>query len=722
MTTTSLPSTSFDLRALLNSKDAVLALSLVIIIGLMLIPLPPMMVDLMIAANLALSLSIILLTIYVTKPMEFSVFPTMLLMVTLLRLGINVSASRLILLDGNAGKVIETFGKLVVGGNYVIGIVIFLMLMIIQWVVINAGAGRVAEVAARFTLDAMPGKQMSIDADLNAGMIDEVEARRRRREIQSEADFYGTMDGSSKFVKGDSVAAVIIILVNILGGVVIGILQRQMDVISALQSYTLLTIGAGLAVQIPALLVSAATGLLVTRSTSEASLGNVLTGQLANFNVMLVGALIIGVLALVPGMPKIPFLAIGALLGGAAYLSWRGKQQAAPATPAAEALPEAGTPQDMLEMVVVDPMELEIGYALIPLIDDHSSDNLLHRITNIRRQLMAELGLVLPVVRVRDNLNLQPQVYRIKIRGEEIARGEILLGRCLAIPGAVSEKSLHGTPTIEPAFGLPAIWISETDKGRAELMGYTVVNPLSVLSTHLAEAARNHAPDLLSRQMVQEMLGQLRVKTPAAVEGVIPELLNLGDILAILRNLLRERIPIRDLGGILEVLAANVGATRDPDILAEAVRQTMARGISNQYRDADNYLHVFTLAPQLEATLRASLGNSDSGLGFRIEADLAQAILARTGDQMEKLARQGHYPILLCSREVRLAFRRMVERSLPNLVVLAFSEVSAGTKVKAYGMVEMIKQSVLQPSAAGQNTVLRTQDAGAVQNSASRNL
>ncbi len=682
---------SNSLSILLRSNDAVLAFILVAIIGMMIVPLPPLLVDLLIALNMALSVGIMLLTMYIARPVNFSVFPTILLLITLFRLGLNISISRLILLQGNAGKVVETFGNLVVGGNYVVGVVVFLMLNIIQFLVITNGAGRVAEVAARFTLDAMPGKQLSIDADLNAGIIDETQARQRRKEIGAEADFYGSMDGASKFVRGDAIAAIVVMLVNIIGGFVIGMLQRQLSAMDALQSYVLLTIGAGLAVQIPALILSTAAGLLVTRSTSEGSLGSSMVGQMANFNALILGAVIISAIALVPGLPKLPFLLIGGLLGvgGFLYQKAQAKQaeviETAPAALPAATEPE--TPQDMLEMVVADPLELEIGYAIIPLVDESQQDNLLRRIIGIRRQIMSELGLVLPVVRVRDNLRLSPQAYRIKIRREEVADGELMVDRHLAIPGSDSEGQLHGIPTTEPAFGLPALWITDAEKGRAELLGYTVVSPLSVISTHLTEIVRTYAGDILTRQMVHEMVSQLRAKTPAAVEGVIPEMLSLGDLQAVLRNLLRERIPIRDLAGIIEVLANNVGITRNPNILAEAVRQMMARTISNQYRDQDGYLHVFTLSPELEGLLRESLVSADSGVGFQIDAAVAQNILTHTGEQMEKLAQTGYFPILLCAREMRMAFRKLVEQSLPNLVVLAYSEVSPGTKVKSHGMV-----------------------------------
>lgn len=679
------------LQSLLRSKDMVMALSVIGIILLMIVPLPSFLVDALIAFGFAVSIAIMLLTMHISQPIEFSVFPTVLLLVTLLRMGTNIAVSRLILLNGSAGQVIETFGSIIVGGNYVVGVVIFLIIMIIQFVVINSGASRVAEVAARFTLDAMPGKQMAIDADMNAGLIDESEARRRRRAVETEADFYGAMDGASKFVRGDAVAAIIIMLVNIIGGFVVGIIQMGMAFDQALQTYVLLTVGAGLATQIPALLISASAGLIVTRSTSEASLGNELFSQLANFNVLALASLLVALFMIVPGMPPLPFALLSIGLGTAAYFVQKLKREEAQKAEVVEEAPisEPETPEQMLEMVVVDPLELEIGYSLIPLIDSTSQDNLLRRITGIRRQIMTEMGLVLPVVRIRDNLRLPPQAYRIKVRGQEIASGELLLDRLLAIPSTTLDGSVQGVETVEPAFGLPALWITEAEHNQAELRGYTVVNPFSVLGTHLTEVIRQNAADLLDRQMVQEMLNQLRHKSPASVEGVVPEAISLGDVQNVLRLLLRERVPIRDLGGILEVLGNNASVTRDPNILSEAVRQTMARTISAMYRDSSETLHVFTISPQLEAQLRASLIPIENGPGFQIDAGTAQKILMKTGEQMEKLAEAGYMPILLCPRELRLALRRLMEQSLPNLILLAYSEVSQGTKVKAHGMVQI---------------------------------
>ncbi len=679
------------LLKLFRSKDMLMAFGIVLLVILLVVPLPSFLVDLLLALNIAMAVGILLLTMYIKEALEFSSFPTVLLLMTLLRLGINISVTRLILLDGSAGKIVDTFGNLMVGGNYVVGFVIFLMLMIIQFMVINSGAGRVAEVAARFTLDAMPGKQLAIDADLNAGLIDENESRRRRKAVEKEADFYGAMDGASKFVRGDAVASIIIMLINALGGIVIGMLQKQMDITTALSNYVLLTIGAGLAIQIPALLISSAAGLIVTRSTSESSLGTELFGQLSKFNVLAVAAIIVGLMMLIPGLPKIPFALVSIGLGVAAYFTQKMKaeEEKALLKPPEPGPTEPETPEQMLEMVMVDPIEIEIGYSLIPLIDDQAQENLLQRITGIRRQIMSELGLILPVVRIRDNLRLQPNEYRIKIRGQEIANYQIMLDHLMAIPSDSVEGDLPGITANEPAFRLPAKWISENDRHQAEMKGYTVVTPISVVCTHLTEVVRAHSPELLSRQAVQEMINQIRQKSPASVDGVIPELLSLGDLQNVLRNLLHERVSIRDLSGILEVLAVNAQVTRDPNVLSEVVRQSMAVTISNQYRDSSYTLHVMTLSPALENQLRNSLVNTDNRMGFQIDAKMAQRILASTGEQMENMAKQGYLPVLLCPRELRFAFRRLVEQSFPSLVVLAFSEVSQGTRVKAHGMVNI---------------------------------
>ncbi len=673
-----------------RSKDALLAVVMLMILLMIIVPLPAIVLDMLIAINLAISIGILLTSMYISRPLEFSVFPTILLMATLFRLGLNIAVSRSILLDAQAGKVIETFGSLVVGGNYVVGVVIFLMLMVIQFVVITNGTGRVAEVAARFTLDAMPGKQMAIDADLNAGLIDEVEARQRRIDIAAEADFYGAMDGSVKFVKGDATAGLIIVAVNIIGGFIIGALMYDMTIMESLQKYTLLTVGSGLVVQISALLVSTAAGLIVTRSTADSSLGSDLVGQLSNVQALTLVSAMLFAVALVPGMPKVPFLGLALALGAGAYTAWRAGQRAEEMPVVEETRPEA--PEDMYSMLMVDPFELEIGYGLIPLVSEDRSDNLLRRITSIRRQIAGELGMVLPIVRVRDNLRLSPNEYMVKIRGEEVARGELLLERLLAIPGSQAEGNLTGVKTQEPAFGLPALWITDADKARAEMMGYTVVDPVSVLSTHLTEIVRAQAPELLGRQEVQEMIERVRQERPAAVDGLVPEQISLGGVQAVLRNLLKERVPIRDLAGIFEILANNAPITQDPGILSEAVRQRMARTLSNQYRDATNTLHVVTLSPDVEIQLKQALVSSDDGLAFQLDPSIAQSLISGLGEKMEQMAQTGNMPVLLTSREIRRALRMLIERSLPGLTILAFSEVSQGTKVQAHGMVSLVEE------------------------------
>jgi len=683
-TTTTTP--AFDLRRLIQSNDTVMAVGVILVILMMLIPLPAVMIDILVAFNLALSVGILLIALYVRSPMEFSVFPTLLLLVTVLRLGVNIAASRAILLEAEGGKVIATFGDIVLGGNYVVGVVVFLMLLIIQFVVITKGSSRVAEVSARFTLDAMPGKQLAIDADLNAGLIDEQQARRRRGEIENEADFYGAMDGASKFVQGDTIAGVIVVVVNILGGFVIGMLMHSMDAMQALQTYTILTVGAGIAIQIPSLLVSTASGLIVTRSGSDGSVGNNMLEQLSNLNALLAVAAVVMAMALIPGMPKLPFLGLGLMFSAAGYFAWRAEQTEE--LPDVESAP-VEAPEDMYSMLMVDPLELEIGYGLIPLVSEDRADNLLRRVKGIRRQVATDLGLVLPIVRIRDNLRLTPNSYSIKLRGEEISCGEIIMDRLLAIPGSDADESLKGMPTKEPAFGLPALWIRQGDKGRAELAGYTVVDPLSVLATHLTEVIRKNAPELLGRQDVQEMLDRVKQESPAVVEGLVPDVLTLSEVQAVLRNLLQERIPIRDLGGILEVLVNTGGVTHDPVILAEAVRQSLARTITNQYRDAGGSLRVATLSPDVENLLKQSLGTVDGSLGFQLDSPTAERLIASTAASMESMARGGSQPVLLCPRELRVAFRRLIERTLPHLAVLAFSEVSKGTKVQAVGMIEL---------------------------------
>jgi flagellar biosynthesis protein FlhA len=585
----------------------------------------------------------------------------------------------------------------VIGGSYVVGIVVFIILVVIQFVVITNGAGRVAEVAARFTLDAMPGKQMSIDADLNAGLITEAEAKRRRQKIEQEADFYGAMDGASKFVRGDAIAGIIIILVNILAGFVIGVMQQGMSLMGALQTYALLTVGDGLVSQIPALMISTATGIVVTRAATSGDLGTDTIRQItSNPRVLgiVTGALI--VLAFVPGIPKLPFFIIACLTGGGAYMAWQSEASgertaisggATVVETTATGEPAPTGPEAVTPLLALDPMELEIGYGLIPLVDPQEAGNLLDRITRIRRQMALDLGIVLPTVRVRDNLQLQPNQYVVKLRGVEVARGDLLINQYLAMNAGLADEQIEGIPTTEPAFGLPALWIQASLKDRAELLGYTVVDPPSVLTTHLTEVIKGNAANILSRQDVQTLITNLKAEHPAVVDELIPGVLSIGETQKVLQNLLRERITIRDLVTIVETLADYARQTRDTEALTEYVRQRLARAISAQYRGADGLVHVITLSPRVEQQLTEALKQTDQGTMIAMEPVRAQQLLQRLAGEMERVAGLGHAPVLLCSARLRLAVRRLTERVLPNLVVLSFSEIATGVDVQAEGMV-----------------------------------
>ena len=692
--TTTQPTSAFG--RLLQQRDILLPIGVVAVVAMMIVPLPTPFLDLLLVVNLSAGLMILLMSMYTTEPLGFSVFPTLLLITTLFRLALNISASRLILLNGFAGNVIESFGNFVVGGSYVVGIVVFLILVVIQFVVITSGAGRVAEVAARFTLDAMPGKQMSIDADLNAGLIAESEAKRRRRHIEREADFYGAMDGASKFVKGDAIAGIVIILVNIIGGFVIGVLQHGLSLDKALATYTLLTVGDGLVSQIPALMISTATGIIVTRAATEDSLGGDTFRQFASSPraLVIVAALLFG-FALVPGLPKFPFLIIAAIVSAGAFGAIRSKRREsaalaitggpngeASATEVTPTGPEAVTP-----LLQLDPMELEIGYGLIPLVDPQEAGNLLDRITRIRRQMALDLGIILPTVRVRDNLQLAPNHYVVKLRGVEVARGELMINHYLAMNAGMADETIDGIQTTEPAFGLPALWITSAQKERAELLGYTVVDPPSVLTTHLTEVIKANSANIISRQDVQTLVNNLKAEHSAVVDELIPSVLSLGEVQKVLQNLLRERITIRDLVTILETLADHAKQTRDADALTEYVRQALSRAISAQYRGMDGYVHVITLSPRVEQQLTEALKQTDQGTMIAMEPSRVQRFLERVAAEMEKVAGMGHPPVLLSSARLRLAVRRITERVLPNLVVLSFSEIAPGVDVQAEGMV-----------------------------------
>jgi flagellar biosynthesis protein FlhA len=674
------------LSRLMQYSDIILALGVAAIVGMMIVPLPEIVLDVFICVNISAALVMMLVSMYITEPLQFSSFPSLLLIATLFRLALNVSASRLILLHGHAGSVIASFGSFVVGGNYVVGVVIFLILIVIQFVVITNGAGRVAEVAARFTLDAMPGKQMSIDADLNAGSIDEETARARRRAVAQEADFYGAMDGASKFVKGDAIAGVVMIVVNIIGGLIIGVLQLGMPPIKALQNYTLMTVGDGLVSQIPAILISTATGLIVTRAASDSNLGTDVARQvLSNPRALFMVAGLLGTLGLIPGLPTLPFLTIAAVLGGVGYLVRRhqmGLAEAAANLPVPLApSTESSEPENVRKFLKVDPIELEIGYALITLTDVERGGTLLGRVTLIRRQMALDLGIILPTIRIRDSAQLAPNQYALKLRGVQVATGEVRPNRLMAMNPGMVDQEIPGIPAVEPAFGLPAIWISPEEQEQAEVLGYTVVDPASVIITHLSETIRALAPNILSRQDVQSLLDHVKEENPVLVQELVPDLLTFGDIQRVLQNLLRERVSVRDLVTILEAIADQARVTKDPELLAEHARQALGRQITSQYLDENRRLAVITLAPSWQQELARNVVQTERGPTVHLEPNLAQQLIQLLHESMERLAGSGHQPVLLCPARIRLPLRRFTELSLPSLVVVSFSEIVPNLEV-----------------------------------------
>ncbi len=673
-------------------SDVIVAVAIITIVVMMIIPLPTMLLDLLLCLNITMALVVVMISIYNEEALDFSVFPSLLLLTTLFRLALNVSSTRLILLEGYAGEVITAFGNFVVGGNPVVGFIVFCILIIIQFIVITRGAERVAEVSARFTLDAMPGKQMSIDADLNQGAITDAEARRRREKIQREADFYGAMDGASKFVKGDAVAAIIIIIINIIGGFVIGMVQRNLTVLQSLQNYTLLTVGEGLVNQIPALMISTATGIIVTRAASESDLGHDLVSQIfRNPRIFFIASGVLLLFALIPGLPGIPFFCLSLLSGFIGY-SLRKTAKAAEETTTVEKKDkqkeEVTKPENIISLLQVDPMELEIGYSLIPLVDTGQGGDLLERIVMIRRQCALELGLVVPTIRIRDNIQIKPNAYIIKLKGIEIAKGELLLDHFLAMNSGTVFEEIQGIETTEPAFGLPALWITEAQREQAELNGYTVVDAVSVLATHLTEVIKSHADEILGRQETQNLIDNLKKTNQSLVDEVVPDLMNVGEVQKVLANLLRERVSIRDMGTILEVLADYSRATKDTEILTEYVRHAMARQITQQ-NIQNNVLPCITLDPAIENRIAGAVQRTDRGSYVSLDPDTMQKLLTSLQTELAKLTNMGYQPIVLTSPAVRLYFRKLVERSIQGLIVLSHAEVEQSVEIQILGVVKI---------------------------------
>lgn len=673
-----------------KNSDIFLAIGLILILGLMLIPLPAGILDFLLALNITAAVLILVVSLYIQSPLDISIFPGLLLVLTLFRLALNISSTRLILIEGYAGKVIETFGQFVVGGNYVVGFIIFIILVIIQFIVIIKGSGRISEVAARFTLDAMPGKQMAIDADLNTGLINDKEARQRRENISREAEFYGAMDGASKFVKGDAIAGLLINGINILAGFIIGVAEKGMTFTDALHNYTILTIGDGLVSQIPALVIATAAGLVVTRSASGSALDiQMKTQLLANPRVLGTVAGAVLLFALVPGMPFFPFLVLGTTLGVGSYLTKKKMKEIKTLPSEEEIIPEAAE-EKVEQYLQVDPIEIEIGYGLISLVDEKQGGNLFQKISSTRKFIALEYGILIPPVRVRDNLQLDPNEYIIKIKGNVVASFEIYTDRYLAMnPGNVQDE-LTGIPTRDPAFNLESFWITEAEKDKAELLEFTVVDSISVLSTHLQETLKKNFDKILTRQAVKQLLENLKKEYPAVIEDINQDVLTLGTIQKVLQNLLREFIPIKDLVQILEALVDYSKVTKNVDVLTEYVRHTIGDTIANLYKDHNNIIRAMALGDQLETIITKSLQNQKEAVqSLGLSPVFLKEINSDIQVGLDKFKQVGYTPIILTSATIRPYFYRLINSSFPDIAVLSYSELPPNIEIEFVDRVEV---------------------------------
>jgi flagellar biosynthesis protein FlhA len=687
------------LAGLFGSGDVLLVGALFSTILVMILPIPPFLLDGFLAISIALSLLILLAILYVKEPADFTSFPTLLLFITLFRLALNIASTRLILLDGYAGHIIEAFGNFVVRGNYVVGLVIFLILVLINFIVITKGAGRIAEVAARFTLDAMPGKQMAIDAELNAGMINEAEARRRRRKVEQEADFYGAMDGASKFVRGDAVAAILITLINVLGGFAIGIMQRGMTVSEALQRFTLLSIGDGLVSQIPALITSTAAGILITRAAAKEELGSELTRQLLAYpRVLAILTVMLVVFGIVPGLPMIPFFILASITGFLAY-NLKGQDLSKPASTEAAATggtnakgaTTAATGDKLETLLSLDALQIELGFKLVSLADARKGGDMLERVTGVRKTFAQEMGVIVPPIRLRDNLQLEPNQYRFLLKGNAIAQGELMPDHWLAMNACNSKVVLKGTPTVEPVFKLPATWVTDVERKNAEIHGYTVVDAASVLVTHLSETVKRNCHNILSRQDVQNLLDNLKLTHPTVVTELIPAQLNVGQVQRILQNLLSEGISIRNLAGILEKVSDYAGVTKNPDELSEHARRALGSQIIKPFQGDNGSLHAITLDPRLEQQIAQGVKQTPTEISLMMEPKLARHVVDTLSQKIQQLLSAGQPPIIMCAPQIRLAFRRFFETTFADLTVLSYAEVPSRVQIQNAGIVASLE-------------------------------
>ena len=688
-----------DVLSLIKQRpqELMVATGIIVILGVMVMPIPTFLLDVLISFSITFALIILMVAVFMLSPLEFSVFPSLLLVITLLRLSLNIASTRIILLNGDqgasaAGEVIESFGNFVVGGNFIVGTVVFIILVMINFIVITKGSVRTSEVAARFTLDAIPGKQMSIDADLNAGLITEQDARTRRRNLEREADFYGSMDGSIRFVRGDAIAGILITLVNILGGFAIGVFQQGMEASEAAQIYTLLTIGDGLVSQLPALVVSTAAGLVVTRAQSDKNLPGELMNQLLNQPyAFIIASAILFFFGMIPGLPHFPFFLMSLLAGVIAYNKIKSDtktEQLALMKKDDEA--KAPLPEKVESILPLDIMELEVGYELIPLVDADRNGELLERIKSIRRQFALEMGFIVPPLHIRDNLQLKSNEYSVVIKGVDVARDSIMMGRILAMNPGTTERELDGIKTTEPTFGLPAVWIPSNKKQEAQMAGFTVVDPATVITTHIKETIKRHAPELLGRQETQALLDKFKETNPKVVEELIPNLLPLGKVQKVLQNLLKEKISIRDLRTILEQLSDYASLTQDADVLTEYVRQSLARPITKQYQSADGTLSVLTLDRGIEDIIEGSIQKSETSAYLALEPNTAEKFLTKLRSMIETITPTLETsPVLLASPGLRMHIRKFTERFLPDLAIISHSEVAPSVQIKTIGVVDL---------------------------------
>lgn len=677
-----------------NSLDVIAAFGIVALVLMMIIPMPTWLLDVLLSVNITISVVIILLTMFTTEVLQFSSFPTLLLITTLFRLGLNLSSTRLILSQHDAGEVVEAFGSFVVGGNYIVGIMMFLIIIIVQFVVITNGAGRVSEVSARFTLDAMPGKQMAVDADLNAGLIDEMQAKDRRKKLQMEADFYGAMDGASKFVKGDAIAGIIITGINIIAGIIIGVVMNGMDIGTAATTYVRLTIGDGLVSQLPALLISVASGILVTRSGSDDNLGTLLGKQFTAFPIIFaIASVVLFLLGIIPGLPKVPFFLLSAGTGVLAYALFKEEKEKSiekMETEEAELIEiENKEPENVMNLISVEPMEIEMGYGLIPLADEAGGGDLLQRISSVRRQCAIEMGIIVQPIRIRDNLQIKNNEYLVKIRGTVIARGELMPNMLLCMDPASEDLNIQGIRTIEPTFGLPALWINNDQREEAEIKGLTVVDPTTVMVTHLTETIKLHSYELLGRQEVKLIIDSVKEKYSAVVEELIPDLMTIGEIQKILQNLLREKVPIKDMVTILESLADNSKTTKDLELLTEYVRFSLSRTICNGLINEDRCITVATLHPQVEDIVGNNLQKSMQGTFPAIDPEITGRILNGIKEVLDSVYFYENQPIILVSPKIRPAFRRLIEMVYPHIVILSLNEIPNDVEIRTEGVVSI---------------------------------